>query len=67
MDEHDGLSVFSCPDDTEIDAKIESVREFIAKSCFEKFGITPVIKWESVSMAHLKSTHPAGLTAESRN
>ena len=67
MDEHDGASVLSSPDDTEIEAKIESACEFIATSCLEKFGIKPVIKSERISMAHLKSSPFASLTAESRN
>lgn len=67
MDEHDGVSVLSSPDDPEIEAKIESICEFIAKSCFEKFGIKPVIKSERVSKTHLKSPQFACQTAESRN
>lgn len=44
MDEHDGLSVFSSLDDTEIELKVASIIEYIALSCFNKFGIKPVIK-----------------------
>jgi hypothetical protein len=61
MDEHDGLSVFSSPDDTEIESKIESIRAYIAQSCFDKFGIKPVIKTERVSIDHLKSSRTADL------
>ena len=57
MDEHDGLSVFSSPDDTEIESKIESIRAYIAQSCFDKFGIKPVIK----------SSRVAGLSNGSQN
>lgn len=67
MDEHDGLSIFSSPDDAEIESKIESIRAYIAQSCFDKFGIKPVIKSERVSRACLKSSRVAGLSVASQN
>jgi hypothetical protein len=49
MDEHDGLSIFSNPDDAEVESKIDSIRQYIAQSCFDKFGIKPVIKSQCIS------------------
>jgi len=67
MDEHDGLSVFSSPEDTAIESKVASIRAYITQSCLDKFGIKPVIKSETVSKAHLKSLGFTDLPDGSQN